>query len=274
MTVGSDLPKLVLEAMYDPHVEALTYRFIAHPDILFTNTTPQDWTTTAFIARLEDGILTVTPSQHFADPDQARSVIESGLRAWEIYAGLNLGGVEAFRFEYQSARVIDRDPPSDEPEARVTHVTSIAADARLVRNESEYPQPPGGFATSFEVETMWGRWWGYRQGREPLAAMAYFCLTVLEKNVGGDGRAARQGIASRYEVDKRVLDKLGDLTGDVGDLSGGARKAHLKESRPHTDAELGWIEEVIQALIRRAGEYAADSNAQRTRLTMDDFPAL
>jgi hypothetical protein len=53
MAVGSDLPKLVLEAMHDPHVEALTYRFIADPDILFTNTTPQDWTTTAFIARLK-----------------------------------------------------------------------------------------------------------------------------------------------------------------------------------------------------------------------------
>jgi hypothetical protein len=74
---------------------------------------------------VEDGILTITPSQHFADPDQARSVIESGLRAREIYAGLNLGGVEAFRFEYQSARVIDRDPPSDEPEALSVTVTEL-----------------------------------------------------------------------------------------------------------------------------------------------------
>jgi hypothetical protein len=110
----------------------------------------------------------------------------------------------------------------------------------------------------------------------PGASCRYGLL--LSYRLGEERRWRWSGCSTRNSEQVRsgqkVLDRLGDLTGDVGDLSGGARKAHLKESRPHTDAELGWIEEVIQALIRRAGEYAADSNAQRTRLTMDDFPAL
>ena len=122
---------------------------------------------------------------------------------------------------------------------------------------------------SLDVETMWHRYEGYLAGREPLAAMAYFCLTVLQGSAGGRDEAAEQ-----FGISGRVLDTLGRLTTEIGDDETARKRTHGSEWRPHTRAERAWIEAAVKALIRRAGEWASDPEAPGPQLTMNDLPKL
>ena len=48
----------------------------------------------------------------------------------------------------------------------------------------------------------------YRQGREPLADVAYLCLTVLEDSVSkvaGGKKKIRKRAANHYQIDVKVL---------------------------------------------------------------------
>ena len=54
-----------------------------------------------------------------------------------------------------------------------------------------FPNPPKDFRATSEVELAYGRWYGYRKGREPLQSMAYFVLTLLEVTAGRRNQASR-----------------------------------------------------------------------------------
>ena len=70
--------------------------------------------------------------------------------------------------------------------------------AVLIRHVDGYPPPPtAGFEVSPDVDTMWRRYLGYRDGREPLLAMAYFVFTMV---TAAHGR--RSQAASRYNIDE------------------------------------------------------------------------
>lgn len=124
-----------------------------------------------------------------------------------------------------------------------------------------------------DVDTMWHRYEGYLEGREPLAAMAYACLTLLEASAGGRDRA-RNGAANRYRIEVDVLQTLGRLSSSVGDKETARKFKGLSERRPHTGAERAWMEAAVKALIRRAGEWAFDPGASRPQITMSDLPKL
>jgi hypothetical protein len=68
-----------------------------------------------------------------------------------------------------------------------------------------------------------------------------------------------------------VLHLLGELTSDVGDAQTG-RKAHATHHQSHTPAEVGWIEAVVQRLIRRTGEVAYDPGRKWPEISMADLP--
>ena len=44
--------------------------------------------------------------------------------------------------------------------------------------------------------------------------------------------------------------------------------------RPHSPAEIAWMEAAVKLLIQRAGEWAADRQAKWPQLTMEDLPNL
>ena len=111
----------------------------------------------------------------------------------------------------------------------------------------------------------------YREGKELLPHMAYFCLTVLE-GYGGNGQGRRSRAAVNLDIDMRVLNQLGQLVSEGGDERT-ARKRPKGGWQTYDPKELAWIEVVIQAAIRRLGEYAAGASPLKT-LTMADFPPL
>jgi hypothetical protein len=134
---------------------------------------------------------------------------------------------------------------------------------------TRYPDPPGNFVLSPEVETMWVRFLGYHAGREPLASMGYFCLTVVGESAGGRRLASRQ-----YSIAEDVLRKLGELTSTVGSEKTARKLPPPSRRRVHTGQEIAWIEAAVKALIRRMGEYASDRTRAWPRVTMTQLPQL
>ena len=109
----------------------------------------------------------------------------------------------------------------------------VAATVSPVQSYPAYPDPPTVFAITPDVESMWGRWTGYMNDREPLASMASMCLTILEAGAGGRPDERRTSAAAKYGVARDVLELLGDLTSDVGEAQTG-REAHVSRRSPHT----------------------------------------
>lgn len=131
--------------------------------------------------------------------------------------------------------------------------------ALLKVKRGRYPQPSPAFAATPEVQALWARYSGYLNGQEPLLAMAYFCLTILE-------RGNRKAAAKAFGIDVKVLKKLGELTSTRGDLKS-ARKM-TQRTVPITSQEAEWVESAIKAIIRHLAEQP------KTLLTLRDLPRL
>jgi hypothetical protein len=258
--------------MRDPHVESMRYRFVVIDETTtFSEAAPAvELTTDEFSARLDDGLLEIKMSVHYASEADARAAVEPYLHAWEVLHALRVSRTPEFRFEFVTAEVIDRSPPP--PGAR--HIIALAGrveihsnvSATLTVNRGAYPVPPTSFFLDADALTLWQRWQGYVAGREPLQAMAYFCLTVLELHGG------RAGAAARYAIARGVLETVGRLSSETGDAST-ARKA-TTTLRPLSPTETTWLEATVRALVRRAGEVAADAASERPTLSMKDLPPL
>lgn len=136
---------------------------------------------------------------HYESTEAARADVEPLLPAWEIDSGLNLMSKQ-FSFVFSRADVIDRNPVPGRAEMIGTASVPQSAVGSFTVTRRAYPGPPADFTLSPDVETMWNRYLGCQQGREPLPAMAYLCLTVLEASSGG-----RKGAAAQYFVDDKVL---------------------------------------------------------------------
>lgn len=248
--------------MKDPHVERLHYRLVHDDSVTYADCEPVEYETDAFALRLADSELTVEMKEHHPTEQAARAAVEPFIRAWEIDVALRRRrGDLAFHFD--KAHIIDRDPPppgapqivraspvevATAMDAVLSHVTSTA-----------YPLPPTNFVVSPDVDTLWRRYEGCLDGREPVASMAYFCLTVVT-NVPGGRRAA----ASLLGISDGLLNKIGELT---------ARgRKHLPQEDPLSAAEDAWLDGAVKLLIRRVGEVAADPSAAASTITLRDHP--
>jgi hypothetical protein len=253
--------------MNDPHVVSLQYHNEITEYVKYNNPPSISWRTPIFEAELSAGILTCTMKQHFASIEDARNAVEPYLRAWQIEAALRRGRGE-LNFEYDEGKVIDRSPRTGNVELETlrqfSHIFTVGAAVAVHRDT--YPDPPARFHMNPNVDTMWHRYQGYLEGREPLQSMAYFCLTVIENDAGG----GRSRLCGTFQIDRAVRDTLGDLTSDRGEPTT-ARK--MTDGIPLTDKERIWIEAAVKALILRMGGYDPQ-NPFPTTLTMQDLPSL
>jgi hypothetical protein len=117
---------------------------------------------------------------------------------------------------------------------------------------------------------MWKRYEGYSNGRELLLSMASFCLDVLERSSG----YSRKRAAKRHKIEFAVLDKLGQMAANLGDNTTARKLSAQSELRPLTPQEERWVRAVVLAMIRRAGEVAANPQQDLPKLTMVDLPVL
>ncbi len=258
--------------MRDPHIVALRYKVVPDKTVSFQNPPPLERETKAFRLCVGDDVATFEMKEHHSSIQEAQERVRPYLHAWDVYTALSQGRRE-IGFEFESADIIDRDPP---PPGAPQVIKPIGIDSVAVVDtptihitRGGYPAPPDGFKVSPNVDTMWNRYEGYLAGREPLASMAYMCLTVLEASAGGRKEAAEQ-----YGIARNVLDTLARLTSEVGDERTARKIVAHGKPRPHTGAEVAWIEATIKMMTLRVGEWAFDSSATRPKLTMADLPEL
>lgn len=256
--------------MHDPHVQSLTYQLVTDDSVSFVDTEPVEHDALIFHVHLADDTLTVTMQEHFANVETARTAVEPFLRAWELDVALQHGHREIW-FEFADAEVIDRNPPppgaSQKLRMHVAEHTHVAEEVSVHLTRHHYPAPPTQFAVSPDVETLWQRYQGYVDGREPLPAMAYFCLTLLEGLAGN-----RKAIARVYGISGKILDHLGRLSSRHGDAASVRKFPKTGSFTPLKAQEQRWVETAIRAIFRQVGAHAA--GASPPQLTLADLPPL
>ena len=261
--------RVVASSPPDLHVSALRYTLRPNEQLTYVNPQLREFETLDARFRLADGKLTCEMKAHYSKAEEARSVVEPTLRAWEVDADLRYGK-DALRFVFKGANIIDRTPAIG-GEARLhLHVadimtmSDIAVSAHITRGS--YPEPPPStFRLNPDAESVFFRYRGYLDGREPLTSMAYFCLTVLEAKAGGKNK--RKNAAKLYAIDKAVLDKMGELSTVYGDRLT-ARKAN--PVRALTGPESTWLDAAVKMLIWRIGD--TRNTSALPLITMADLP--
>jgi len=259
--------------MRDPHVEILYYKLKTPETTIFENPPVVKFIRNEFEGHLEDGILTCRMREHFSTVKEAQRAVDDFLHSWEIKTDLEVGHGE-IRFQFKNYHVIDRDPPPLGTPKKVycsgTAILTSNVSAILSVRRRKYPDPPTVFTVTPDVETLWQRYNNYLDGKEPLPAMAYFCLTFVENKV--NGRRKRESAAKLFLIEETILNKLGDLTANKGNAETVQKFPEKGSINPLSEREKKWIEEIVKIFIRRMGELA---NIQSVKLiTMSDLPKI
>ena len=256
----------------DLHVVKLQYRLRRNEVVTYVEPAPITFESPVATIWLANGDLICEMKEHFITEAEAKGAVEPVLCAWEVDSDLRYGRGE-FRFDFVKSEIIDRAPVT--PGEIHGHLIATLGNASLTAfgtvvtihvKRTNYPNPPGSFRLTPQAESVWTRYQGYLDGREPLLPMAYFCLTVLESDAGG-----RQKAATLYRIDQKVLRKIGELTSIRGNNLF-ARKASSGPTRELRNEEQNWLECVIKLLIWRCGE--TGERALLPIITMADLPPL
>lgn len=255
----------------DFHVVSLTYKVKVVDDVSYNTPPPVEFETDEAHFCLADATVTCKMKAHFSTTADARAIVEPILRAWELDVDLKRGR-EEFRFQFSDADLVDRTPAVPGVVRAYLHATEAADVVMATATVSghvtrrTYPPPPVNFRITPDVDTLWHRYRGYLEGREPLLAMAYFCLTVLKTNAGGLPKAA-----AKYKIDVHVLRKLGELTSVRGDYHT-ARKMLTTATLPLSPSEDTWIQATIKTIIWRLGDQRTAEGLPT--ITLADLPPL
>ena len=256
--------------MNDPHVAALIYKIEHGQSVDYRNAQPMDHEETGFSVKVADQQVRFEFKEHYAAEDVARGAIEDYIRAWEFGAGLK-NGPDYFKLKFDYAQIEDRKPTPGVVmvTARPARFEVTVGEVTCVVSPGCYPPPPSGMLITPDVQTMYDRYMGYRQGREPLTTMAYFCLTILEDSIKRNH--SREVAAKKYGIEVEVLKKIGRLSSKKGGQQ--ARKASGTNNNL-TAQDRRFLEEAIQAIIRRAAEKAYLPNSDFPEISLSAFPPV
>ena len=153
------------------------------------------------------------------------------------------------------------------------HFRVSKAQARVTKVLAEYPVPPSGRAIEPDdpnATLMLSRLDLYRQGRELLAGVASLCLKVLERSasqVAGGKGSKRKLAANDYQIEREVLERVGELSSKKGGSV--ARKAE-GHNDAFTQEETRFLEAAVTAFTRRAAKKAADPGGNLPVITVAD----
>ena len=260
--------------MNDPHVEYLRY-VVTHGDSikykldeLFSAETDE------YIVKIVDGAARLHPQRHYATAEEAKLAARDFVGQWNFVIALDARD-GLFKLKYADARVIDRQPSPTPPGVFAVNAdpvywefpTAVSVGITLVRYAYLGLPPRRRLAVDDpNVVDMMRHLTNYSHshGRESLAGMAYYCLTVVEKPFRGRREPRRRQIEQDYRIDKSILDCLGDLSSGYGADS--ARKVEGR-GKPFNEEQTRFLVMAVQALIRRMAELAENPS-------VDDLPLI
>ena len=260
--------------MNDPHVVALIYRVGHGNSVDYRKAEPLIREEPAFRVEVKDNQARFELKVHYATEEDARNAIKDYIDDWEFDACLE-HSPDYFRLKFDRAQIEDRNPPPPRPGVKNIAMTfrgepgtwSVA----LTKVVLSYPAPSS--EVNFRdpnVQRMYQRYMDYRQGKEHLASMAYFCLDVLEHSMGPE-KIGRHAAAREYRIAFSVLDRIGELSSEKG--GGGARKADGVDD-DFTSQERLFLEQAIKRIIRRAAEKAHSPDKVLPQISLSDLPPV
>ena len=251
--------------MNDPRVVALLYSVNHGKYHDYSKAVPLVRNEPGFRLEIKNNQAYFELKEYFATENAARSAIEAYIRNWEFDACLN-NGPDTFQLVYKNAEIIDLSPtPGVVNLAMTARAGAPRVSASLTVIASKYPTPPSGVNFNDpDVQTMYHRYIGYRQGNEPLPGMAYFCLHFLE-SLSGQKNNLRKAAAQKYQIDEAVLRKIGELSSKKGGQN--SRKAD-GVGKDFTTEERTFLVQAIMKIIRRAAEKAANPEEGLPEITL------
>ena len=253
--------------MNDPHVIAVIYEIEHASSVDYSEAEPVDHEEERFRVRIEDKHVRLEMKEHHATEEAARKVVEPYIRSWELDEALK-HRPGSFNLEFARPEIVDRNPTPGVVELAATLVGGAATGGFTLTVHKPYPKPPPGVmldAGNPDVKTMFNRYEGYLNGREPLPGMAYFCVTMLEDHLTSGRKAA----AEKYQISKKVLRSIRTLASTKGGPAT-ARKGDGIQLELAQEEER-FLEEAVKAIIRRVAEVAYDPHRTLRLITRADF---
>ena len=260
--------------MNDPHVVALLYQIEHGRGVDYGEAKPIDHEENGFRVEIANEQVCFEFKEHYETKDAARKAIEDYIRVWEFDASLR-EGPNHFKLRFKRAHIEDRKPTPGVMDTSVSITSGVPKVSVMATVSKPYPSPPSsGLKLIPDVQTMYDRYKGYLQDREPLASMAYFCLTILvrsTKKKGNEKKTCRKLASEMYRIELEVLNKIGHLASERGGQQ--ARKASGKDN-DLTYQDRRFLEEAIKAVIRRAAEKAHASDGNIQKISLSDIPSI
>ena len=262
----------LLQKVKFPRVKALYFNIEHDSGIDYSNAAPLSLRESAFDVMVDDDKACFTMKEHHATEKEARDAVAPYISTWEFEAALQLGP-NKFTLVFDVADIEDRDPTTGAVFLRPKPVRlgALRGSLKLAVVKNRFPSPPAATVLrSPDVQSMFDRYLGYRERREPLASMAYFCFTVLRDSQGPSSSRLSAG-ARYYGIREDVLRTLSRLSSTKG--GAGARKAdgiHQELTRE----EKRFLEDVVKTIIRRAAELAANPSKTVKPITLSDLPPV
>jgi len=189
---------------------------------------------------LENDLLVATLSTPLPSLMQARDLVSGVLANWTLERQL-VEGFADFEFAYLGANMTGAvsDCKLDCPE-REPLKNQKRDQGSLIISISQYPNPPQ-IRASPELAAASVRLSRSRIGvGESIQSVAYFVLTLAERQAGN-----RRAAATRYAVSREVLERIGRLASTRGDF-GTARKAPRGEPESLTHTERAWLDNAVR----------------------------
>ena len=249
--------------MNDPHVVALLYQIEHGRSVDYGKAKPIDHEERDYRVEIANEQVRFEFKEHYGTKDAARKAIEDYIRVWEFDAGLR-EGPNYFKLKFKKAQIEDRKPTPVTPGVKDTSVsitTGVPTVSVMATVSKPYPSPPSsGLKLTPDVQTMYDRYMGYLQGREPLTGMAYFCWSMIKDRPTANG-----------DFSRNVGTQINRLSSKKGGQQ--ARKASGKDN-DLTAQDCRFLEEAIKAVIRRAAERAQSPYNDLPEISLSDLPPV
>ena len=268
-----------MREMNDPHVNALYYWVEHDESVDYDHAEPLNYEDELAEVHLEKRELTLRPKEHYATSQEARNALEGFIRNWEFEAAVEAGSRQ-FQLKYMDADVIDRNPtpqPQGVVEVSATFRSGIPRlSVRATVGKPRYPGPSEGTNLDSGNPTalaMLSRLDRHHQGRETLAAMSYFCLTVMwdsAKDATGN-TDAKQAARDYYAITPNLQGRVSDLSTNRG---GGEARKDTGLRQEFTNNERRFLLAAVKAFTRRVAERAANPGMNLQMITIADMPPL
>lgn len=257
--------------MNDPHVVALTYKVEHDRSVDYSEAKRLAHEEQGFYVQIENEEVRFEFKEHYATEDAARAAIAPYIHRWEFDVSLRITPGR-FKLSFKEPQIVDRSPTpgvanvsvhfrAGEPTVRVT----------VVAVPPEYPSPPSDLRFDPDnpnVVTMFNRYKGHCEGKEPLASAVYFCYTMLTNYLCKDKDAA----VRKYKIGKKVLNEISRLSSTKGGPEGARKAGGVAMSL--TVEEARFLKAAMQMMIRRVAEVAYGPRGALKKVTLAELPSL